>query len=159
MAFPSNSQLPLSPQFVRTALLLLGLLCGVHRVNGLQIDTPFPIRECDLEKLNWGGGQAPFTLNIRFESNSSILEGFTNLTGSTLLWQAKVPAGSQLYLEIIDSSNNKTGSLSGTFIIQPGNDTCLQYSTASFGTTAGKVDKPELLSRNLNLTDTFNWQS
>ena len=141
MVFPSPP--PSGLQFSWTALLFLWLLGGVHHGTCLSIDTPTTLAECDITEFVWEGGQAPFTLNIHFHNNNSLLEEFTDVTDSPLFWQARAPAGSQLYLEILDSSGS-AGAFSGTFPVQPGNDTCIQYSTANYGTTTGKGISPLL---------------
>ena len=130
--------------FLRTALLFLWLLGGVHsRGNGtrLNVDTPDAIAECQETKLTWEGGQSPFTLNIHFYPNNSLFHGFPNLHGTAFTWLANISARNTLYLELFDSSNNRSPVFSGSFVIQPGNDACLQSPTTSSGTGTG-IDEP-----------------
>ncbi|KAM5545343.1 hypothetical protein V8D89_000956 [Ganoderma adspersum] len=135
---------PSSFQFVRTALYFLWLLGGVHSQRNrtsVNIDTPTAIAECQATKFTWEGGQSPFILNIHFFHNSSLFQGFSNLSGTALSWQATILVGNSLYLELLNSSNNTSPVFSGPFTIQSGNDACLQSSTASSGISMG-IDQP-----------------
>ncbi|KAM5546301.1 hypothetical protein V8D89_000427 [Ganoderma adspersum] len=94
--------LPPSGLQVVWTALFLWLVHGVHSGAGLNIDTPGPLRE------------------------------FNNLTRSPFLWQAKVLAGSQLYLGLFDSSDNETVAFSGAFDIQSGDGTCLGLEPVTY---------------------------
>ena len=136
MKFPSLP--PSSFQFVWTTLLFLWLPRGVYG-TGFEIDTPprDTLTQCETTKLTWKGGDPPFTLHIRYQKDNSLVQEFHNLTNNSLLWLVNVTAGSQLYLELLDSSDGGKPADSATFVIQPGNDSCLQSSAASSGTNTG----------------------
>ncbi|PIL28511.1 hypothetical protein GSI_08549 [Ganoderma sinense ZZ0214-1] len=138
-------------QFVRTALLCLWLLRGVHYGTGLEIDTPQNLTECETTKLIWSGGHPPFTLQILYQNNSLVQE-FNNINNNFLFWTANVTAGTGLSLELFDSSNSTGPAFSGTFSVQSGNDTtCLQSSSTtspvySTGTASSSSTSPSATS-------------
>ncbi|KAI1783341.1 hypothetical protein LXA43DRAFT_1102670 [Ganoderma leucocontextum] len=137
MTFPS---LPPSGFQIISATLLLSLLTGVRSqapgFDRLNVDTPNPVGECGTTKFQWQGGQPPFTLHITFQKNNSVFYEFANLTGTAQTWQAAIPAGNVLYLELFDSSDNGSSAFSHSFTIQPGNDACLPSATATSSNTS-----------------------
>ena len=130
MVFFSPS--PSTFQVVCAGLAIFPLFSGVH---SLDVDTPNNISGCETMKLSWNGEQPPFSLYILFQQNNSIVHEFDNINNTSLFWQAAVPAGAALYLELSDSSPNNYPSYSGNFQVLPGSDACLQSSTVTSSST------------------------
>ncbi|KAI1783051.1 hypothetical protein LXA43DRAFT_367775 [Ganoderma leucocontextum] len=116
-------------------ILLLSFLSRVHSQSdpgaSFSVDTPSSVGQCDTAKFTWKGGQAPFTLDVVFQENSSVFQDFNRLSGSPLAWEATVPAGTVLVLSLYspDDIGGDYVRLSNPFTIQAGNDSCLGSTT------------------------------
>ncbi|TFK84961.1 hypothetical protein K466DRAFT_588487, partial [Polyporus arcularius HHB13444] len=87
----------------------------------IVIDTPASAVQCQTTLVTWTGGVAPFNLSIVHDRTA---EHYNGLTERTFAWNTDLPANTDLFFFIIDSTSH-TGQ-SSLFLIQPSEDSsCL----------------------------------
>ena len=109
----------------------------------LTIQNPNPPVECGSTEFQWSGGSPPYTLQLAFHNNSSLLQQFDNLNGTSMSWVANVTAGTQIFLRLLDETRLPEG-VSGSFQVQNGDDSCLReaVSSTSLSSTGAHMSNP-----------------
>lgn len=122
-----GSQIPgLTSIRMATSLVILALGTLPGRVQGLSVNTPQHVTQCEATTIQWNGGVGPYDLTISPpDSDPQNVVSFSGLTGRTFSWDTNKPAGSNLTIFLTDG-NDGTLAQSSPFIVGPSqNDSCL----------------------------------
>ncbi|KAI0325539.1 hypothetical protein GY45DRAFT_1340053 [Cubamyces sp. BRFM 1775] len=111
--------------------------------SSFQILTPNPPTQCVPVQIKWNGGTPPFFLSIfpGDQPQAPSLEQFPNLQSSPFTWNTNIAAGQSVGFQVTD--NTGAVAQSGSVIIQPGPDTCLNGTASSgSGSATGSATAP-----------------
>ncbi|EIW52032.1 uncharacterized protein TRAVEDRAFT_54012 [Trametes versicolor FP-101664 SS1] len=129
-----------------TSLVILALGTLPGRVQGLSVNTPQHVTQCESTTIKWNGGVGPYDLTISPpDSDPQNVVSFSGLTGLTFSWDTNKPTGSNLTIFLTDG-NDGTLAQSSPFIVGPSqDDSCL-------GSQPGGSSTPPITTTSTTIT-------